>query len=83
MTKKSFVIILISSVIVTYVATFIDALINNTLLGGKAGFPLKFSSATLFGEGTTNYLLMGLNVFFWFIVIFIIWKLFPKLPKKK
>ena len=82
MTKKSFVVILILSVVATYGATLVDALISNTLLGGEAGFPLKFSSATMFGSGNTNYLLMSLNILFWFIVLFGIWKLIKKLQKK-
>lgn len=82
MTKKNFVVILVLSVIATYVATFIDALVNKTLLGGEAGFPFKFSSATMFGEGATNYLLMALNIIFWFLVICAVWKVVRKSRKK-
>ena len=82
MTKKLFVVILILSIVATYVTTFIDALVNKTLLGGEAGFPFKYSSSTLFGEGETNYLLMVLNIVFWFLVIWGVWKLIHKSRKK-
>ena len=81
MNKKIFVIILALSIVATYGATFIDALISNTLLGGEAGFPLKFSRATIFGGGTTDYSLMTLNIIFWFMIIWYIWKVLHK--KKK
>lgn len=82
MTKKSFVVILILSVVTMYGVSIIDAVVNNTLLGGKSGFPFKDSSATMFGEGTTDYLLMALNVIFWFVVIWGIWKILLKFHKK-
>lgn len=82
MTKKSFVVILILSVVTMYGVSIIDAVVNNTLLGGKSGFPFKDSSATMFGEGTTDYLLMTLNIIFWFIVLFGIWKLIKRTQKK-
>lgn len=82
MTKKSFIIILILSVISTYIAAFIDALISNTLLGGSAGLPFKFASGTLFGEASTNYLTLFLNIAFWFMVIWGIWKLIKRVQGK-
>ncbi|MDP2585682.1 MAG: hypothetical protein Q8P29_02260 [Candidatus Levybacteria bacterium] len=82
MTRKSFVVILILSVIVTYISAFVDALIRNTLLGGEAGFPFKFSSATMFGSGSTNYLLMVLNILFWFAIIWGIGRIFFNKSKK-
>lgn len=82
MSKKAFVVILILSVVVTYGAAFVDALISNTLLAGEAGFPLKFSRGTMFGGGSTNYLLMILNIFFWFVVIWGIWKILQRIKSK-
>lgn len=82
MTKKSFAVILALSVMVMYIASIVDAVVNGTLLGGKSGFPFKDSSATMFGEGTTDYLSMTLNVIFWFILIWGIWKLIKRVQKK-
>jgi len=81
MTKKSFVVILILSVVAMYASSIIDAVVGGTLLGGKSGFPFKDSSTTMFGGGTTNYSLMTLNIIFWFMIIWYIWKVLHK--KKK
>lgn len=83
MTKKSFVIILGLSLIVMYGASIVDAVVSGTLLGGKSGFPFKDSNTTMFGGGTTNYLLTTLNVIFWFVVIWAVWKVLQKIATKK
>lgn len=75
MTKKSFFIILGLSVITTYGVAIIDASIRNSFLAGEAGFPLKFSSSSLFGSENTDYLMLFIDVVFWFVIIFGIWKL--------
>ncbi len=82
MTKKLFVVILILSVVAMYVASIINAIATNTLIAGESGFPFKDSRATMFGTGTTNYFLMTLNTFFWFVVIWIIWKIFFNKSRK-
>lgn len=82
MTKKAFVVILILSVVTNYAAALIDALIRNSLLGGSAGLPFKFASGTLFGEAHTNYLTLFFNIIFWFVVIWIAWRLVKRLQKK-
>jgi len=81
MTKKTFVVILILSVVTNYVALIVDAITTNTLLGGVSGFPFKYSSSTLFGHGSVNGSMLILNIAFWFFVIWILWKLLQK--KKK
>lgn len=82
MTKKSFVIIAVLSFITARIADFVDEIINGTLLGGKSGFPFKDDTTTILGGGSFNNYLFFLNVIFWFIVIFIIWKLLQKILKK-
>ena len=81
MSRKSFIIILGLSLVLTYFATFVDALVNSSLIGGQAGFPLKYSRATMFGEGTTNYFLMTINIVFWFLVIYGIWQIWKRFFK--
>ena len=79
MTKKTFVVILVLSVIITYVLGIIDALVNSS--ANQAGLPFKFGSYALFGTATTNYSTLIVDIFFWFFVIWIIWKVLNK--KKK
>jgi len=81
MTKKSFVIVLVLSIVTSYIADFIDAIVNNTLIGGRTGFPFKDSLSSGFG-GTINNYMVALNIIFWFIVIFIAWKLLLRVFKK-
>lgn len=82
LTKKSFIIILGISIITSYAADLIDAVISNTLIGGESGFPFKDSRGTLFGEGTINNYMVALNIIFWFVVICISWKILLKIFKK-
>ena len=82
MSKKSFIIILVLSVIVTYGVAFIDALRSSTLLAGESGLPFKYSRGTLFGSGSINYVMMSVNIIFWFIVLWVIWKAIQKLMRQ-
>ena len=79
MSKKSFVIILVLSVVVTYGVAVIDVLINGNILAGKSGFPFRFGSTSLFGGSEINYPIFILDIVFWFVVIFVGWKLISKL----
>ncbi|MBI4096130.1 MAG: hypothetical protein HY425_00245 [Candidatus Levybacteria bacterium] len=81
MTKKSFVVILILSVIVTYGLSIADALVNPS--ANQAGLPFKFGSYALFGTANTTYSILILDIIFWFVVVFGIWKLLQKISKKK
>lgn len=81
MTKKSFVVILILSVIVTYGLGIIDALANSS--ANQAGLPFKFGSYALFGAATTNYSILILDIIFWFLVIWGIWRFFFNKSKSK
>lgn len=80
MSKKEFGIILVLSVIATYGLAFIEALMNPLL--SQSGLPFKFGSYTLFGEATTSYPTLILDIIFWFVIIFGIWKLLQKVLKK-
>lgn len=83
MTKKSFVIIAILSFFTAIVADILDGVINNTLIGGKSGFPFKDSLSLGFEGGTSYTNMFILNVLFWFVVILGIWKVLPKLFKRR
>ena len=79
MTKKSFVIILILSVIVTYGAAFID--FSLSISKGLIGLPFGFSRFNFFGSETENTMLL-LDIFFWFLVIWVIWKVCQKILRR-
>lgn len=80
MSKKSFVVILILSVVVTYGVAFMDAMVNTS--ANQAGLPFKFGGYVLFGEASTNYPLLILDIAFWFVVIWGSWKVLLKVLKK-
>ncbi|MBI2020344.1 hypothetical protein HYS94_02885 [Candidatus Daviesbacteria bacterium] len=83
MSKKAFIIILILSVVVTYGASLLDALMGNTLLAGESGIPFKYSRSTLFGRGSINYTMMLLNIAFWSVVIWGAWKVLQKVISRR
>ncbi len=78
MLKKSFVVILILSVVATYGIAILDNLMRGSLVSGKGGFPLKFAS----GPSTDGTMLI-LDIAFWFAIIWGIWKILQKTLKKK
>lgn len=77
MSKKGLVIILILSVVVTYGVAIADALMNPS--ASQAGLPLKFGSYALFGTASTNYLTLFIDVVFWFVIIWLVWKVISKI----
>ena len=78
---KKVVILLILSVVVTLVIGLGDFAMNQNSI--QAGFPFKFTSAALmFGNAETNYLILVLDIIFWFIILYIIWTLIKKLTSK-
>lgn len=80
MTKKSFVVILILSVIVTYGVASLDFAFN--ISKGLIGLPFGFSSFNFFGSETENTMLL-LDIIFWSIVIWGIWKILQRTKSKK
>lgn len=80
MTKKPLVVIFILGVVITYGLGIIDALVNSS--ANQAGLPFKFGSYVLFGTASTNYSILVLDIIFWFMVIWGIWRLIQK-PRKK
>lgn len=80
MTKKSFVIILILSVIVTYGAAFTDDAVN--LSKNPTGLPFGFASFNFLGGSNNNFMLI-LDIAFWFVIIWGVWKTLQKVSKKQ
>ncbi|OGE43671.1 hypothetical protein A3B45_03210 [Candidatus Daviesbacteria bacterium RIFCSPLOWO2_01_FULL_39_12] len=80
MSKKEFFIILGLSVVVTFGVTIVEAMINPSYR--QAGLPFKFGTYVLFGQASTNYLFLFLDIIFWFVVIWGIWKLFKMVLKR-
>ncbi len=81
MSIKSGVIILVLSVVVTYGISIADSIINNTLVAGSAGLPLKFASGSMFGGSDTDYAMLLLDIIFWFVIVWVVWKGLGKLIK--
>lgn len=82
MTKKSFFIILILSVVVTYIVEIAQSLFTNSSIAGSGGLPFAFTSSALFGSPSTDYLMLIIDILFWFIVILVIWKVLQKIISK-
>ncbi|MEK7616658.1 MAG: hypothetical protein AAB414_01240 [Patescibacteria group bacterium] len=80
MSKKVFVIILILSVVVTYGVAFVDDIISPTK--NPTGLPFAFASFNFLG-GSTNGLMLILDIAFWFAVILGIWKALQKITSKR
>ncbi|MBI3103918.1 hypothetical protein HYZ05_03175 [Candidatus Daviesbacteria bacterium] len=71
MSKKAFVVILVLSVVVTYGMAFVDDVINPTK--NPTGLPFSFASFNFLG-GSNDNLMLVLDITFWFVVIWGIWK---------
>jgi hypothetical protein len=83
MSKKSFIIILILSIVITYGLSIIFDLIEGDLLYGEGGVPFSFTSAGGFlGESSINYINLLLDIVFWFLVILMIKKVINRLSSK-
>lgn len=76
------IVFLVLSVVVTYGVSIVDALMRNSFLAGEAGFPFRFSSSSFLGSENTDFLNLILDIIFWFVILFGIWKLFQKITSK-
>lgn len=81
---KKVVILLVLSVIVTYLTQVIQVLLGGacSVFSGKCGLPIAFSSANLFDKPEINYVIFLVDTAFWFLIIFIILKIYNKITKK-
>lgn len=80
MTKKAFIVILVLSTTTTYVAAFIDDAIN--LAKNPTGLPFGFAYFNFLG-GSNDDLMLFLDIVFWFLVIWGIWKVLKKTSRKR
>lgn len=77
MSKKSFIVILILSVVVTYGVAFVEGLIGGHFLA-YGGVPFRFASGSFLG-GSTDNLMLILDIAFWFVVIWLALKVISKI----
>lgn len=83
MSKKSFIIILVLSVVVTYLTPVLEILIGGlSIFGGENGLPFKFHKSSFSGLSNYNFTLFTLDIIFWFIVLYFIWQLYKKFLKR-
>lgn len=74
MSKKSLVIILILSVVVTYITAAVEVLFSGLVVAGRSGVPFRFGSSSLFGGSSIDYPMLLLDIAFWFVILWLIWK---------
>jgi len=80
MTKKVFFISIILSVVLAIILPVIAFALGITAI--SYGFPLKWTTFSFLGSHT-DYTSLILDIIFWFLVIWGIWKVFKKTSKKK
>lgn len=62
----------ILGVVFTIILGLMDFLVNKNSI--QAGLPLKFTSAALFfGESSTNYFMLLLDILFWTFILWGVW----------
>ena len=79
MSLKSGIIILVLSVAVTYGVALLQFGIG--AVSGSVGFPFGFSRFNFLG-GETNNVMLLLDVAFWFVALWFLWKILVKLTHK-
>ena len=79
MSKKSFIVILVLSLVVTYGAAYVDFVLNITT--GAVGLPFGFSSFNFLGAETNQKMLI-LDIAFWYFIIWLVWFGIKKLTNK-
>ena len=80
MGKMSFFIILVLSVVVTYLLPYLNLFFP--VSGGGFGFPIKYGTSSFFGGSSFEFALFLSDAVFWFLVILVIWKTIQKLLKR-
>lgn len=82
MSKKAFFLILVLSVVVTWLTKEVMGVLNFTLGGLNAGLPFNFYQCSFISSCNINYVLLVADTVVWFMIILIIWKLLQKNLKK-
>ncbi|MBU1000867.1 hypothetical protein KKE78_05760 [Patescibacteria group bacterium] len=83
MSKKEFLVILILSVAVTWLGKETSGILNFSLGGLNAGWPLAYYQCAFISSCNINYTYLALNIIFWFMVIWISRKVLGKITVKK
>lgn len=80
MNKKTLIIILVLSTMITIVGPIIafGAGLGSSI---SDGFPLKWTSFNFLGSNT-NYTAIIIDIAFWFVIIWGVWKILFKRSKK-
>ncbi len=81
MFKKAFIVIFVLSVVVTYGVAFMEGLMGGHFLA-YGGVPFRFASGSFLGGSTDNLMLL-LDIAFWFIIIWGVWKVLQKVTARK
>ncbi len=79
MGKKSFIIILVLSVVITIGVPLISFSLGQYKLA--KGLPLEYVEFSFLG-GSTNYSTFLIDIIFWFVIIWVVWKLLTKFLKR-
>jgi len=85
MSKKNVlpvVIFLLLGLVTTYVASLIEILLSGETLAGAAGFPFRYGNSSFFGGAEVNQAMFLLDIAFWSIILFAIWKVLQFVTKK-
>lgn len=79
MSKKTFIVILVLSVVVTYGVAMLDFAFE--ISRGAVGLPFGFSNFNFFGS-ETNMTMLVIDIIFWFFIIWLLWKGLQKFLKR-
>ncbi|EKD90922.1 MAG: hypothetical protein ACD_30C00057G0006 [uncultured bacterium] len=77
---KSFLVILVLSVVVTYLLPYVNLFLPINADG--FGFPIKYGTSSFFGGSSFDLFAFFIDVVFWFAVIWGVWKLLSKVFKR-
>lgn len=80
---KAFIVILVLSVVVTWLIKEFQGILNFSLGGLNAGLPLNFYQCSFISSCNIAYELLIIDTIFWFVVIWGIWKVLQKVSAKK
>lgn len=73
MSKKSGMIILVLSVVVTWLVKEVQGVLNFSLGGLDMGLPLTFYKCSFISSCSISYVMLLVDIVFWFVVIWFTW----------
>lgn len=69
--------------VVNYIVTITMAVLSGHVMGGPSGFPLQYGASSFYGNQSFNHIIYVLDVIFWGVIVFFVWKLLQRSKKKK